>query len=85
MQFLNAGWATATMSEGIRSGLEGGGKVVVDSVSQDNVLPMANLTNQVQFIRDSSVTPVGSGAYPMTTNEMGYFLWARFQAVNWRV
>ncbi len=87
MSFLGAAWATATMSENIRTLVSGFGKIVVDSVQHDVVIPAtfnAGAT-QLQWVRNGGTTPLGSGAYPMSTAEMGYYLEATFQAKNWRV
>jgi len=81
---INTAWATATMSEGIRAGVFGMGKIVQDSTAQDNVIPFAYDTTHLQWIRDSSTTPLGSAAYAMTTAELGYYLEAHFPAANWR-
>jgi hypothetical protein len=82
---VGTGWATATMSEGIRSALVGGGRVVLDSTSMDSVAPFAYSDLQVQFARHSSATPVGSGAYAMTNAEMGYHFYAEYPSQYFRV
>lgn len=82
---VGTAWATATMSEGIRAGLSGGGRVVLDSSSLDILTPFAYDTTHVQFVRHNLAAAISSAGYAMTTAELGYFVEARFPAANWRV
>lgn len=77
-------YATAVMSEALRSAVFGMGKVVIDSSAVDNVIPFAYDTTHLQWARDSNATAISSAAYEMTNDEFGYFLEAHFPAANWR-
>lgn len=82
---VGTAYATAVMSEALRSGVFGLGQVVIDSSAKDNVLPFAFDTTHLQWARDSNATAISSSAYEMTNDEFGYYLEAHFPAANWRV
>lgn len=78
-------FATAVMSEAVRSAVFARGFACQDSTALDTLTGFAYDTTHIQWARTSTATPIGSATFAMTTTELGYYLEAHFPAANWRV